>query len=140
MKIIIFSWSKLSKPRTILEVGNGYDPLAFSNGFTYSHNAFDEELDELTYSWAEPLGDNFSYNPNNPSATALIFSAPYSVESPIPGNPTMDNETGEITYLSNTAGVFVTCVKVEARKCGQLVAEIYREVQVVLKDCSKNLY
>ena len=23
------------KPRTILEVGNGYDPLAFSNGFTY---------------------------------------------------------------------------------------------------------
>ena len=104
--------------------------------FSYSHNAFDEELDELTYSWAEPLGANFSYDPNNPSATALPFSAPYSVASPIPGNPVLDNETGEITYLSNTAGVFVTCVKVEARKCGQLVAEIYREVQVVLKDCS----
>jgi hypothetical protein len=27
-------------------------------------------------------------------------------------------------------------VKVEARKCGQLVAEIYREVQVMLLDCS----
>ena len=64
--------------------------------------------------------------------TALTFSAPYSVNSPIPGNPTLDNETGEITYNSNTAGVFVTCVKVEARKCGQLVGEIYREVQVVL--------
>jgi hypothetical protein len=38
-------------PRTILEVDNGYDPLAFSNGFTYSHNAFDEERDSLSYDW-----------------------------------------------------------------------------------------
>ena len=104
--------------------------------FSYSHNAFDEELDELIYSWAEPLGDNWSYNPANPNSNALIFSAPYSVNSPIPGNPTMDNATGEITYNSLISGVFVTCVKVEARKCGQLVSEIYREVQVVLKDCS----
>jgi len=103
--------------------------------FSYSHNASDEELDEITYSWAEPLGDSFSYDPNNPNATALAFSAPYSVTSPIPGNPTLNSQTGEITYFSNTAGVFVTCIKVEARKCGQLVAEIYREVQVVLLDC-----
>ena len=47
----------------------------------------------------------------------------------------MEPTTGEITYNSNTSGVFVTCIKVEARKCGQLVAEIYREVQVVLVDC-----
>ncbi len=108
--------------------------------FAYSHNASDEELDELTYAWAEPLGDNFSYNPANPSATALTFAPnpPYSVTTPIPGNPTLDPQTGEIAYFSNTAGVFVTCVRVEARKCGQLVAEIYREVQVMLLDC--NIY
>ena len=104
--------------------------------FAYSHNASDDELDELTYSWGEPLGDNFSYDPANPNATALAFDPPYSVTSPIPGNPTLDSVTGEIAYNSPTAGVFVTCVKVEARKCGQLVAEIYREVQVVLLDCS----
>lgn len=104
--------------------------------FSYSHNASDVELDEIVYSWAEPLGANINYNPLNPNATALIFSAPYSVNSPIPGMPTLDASTGEITYNSNTSGVFVTCIKVEARKCGQLVAEIYREVQVVLVDCS----
>tara|TARA_B100001287_G_scaffold275383_1_gene282854 strand:- start:64 stop:3477 length:3414 start_codon:yes stop_codon:yes gene_type:complete len=103
--------------------------------FSYSHNASDDELDEITYLWGEPLGDAFSYNPTNPNGTALIFSAPYSVNSPIPGNPSLDASTGEITYNSNNSGVFVTCIKVEARKCGQLVAEIYREVQVVLVDC-----
>ena len=106
--------------------------------FAYSHNASDDELDEITYIWGEPLGDAFSYNPSNPNGTALAFSAPYSVNSPIPGGPTLDASTGEITYTSFTSGVFVTCIKVEARKCGQLVAEIYREVQVVLVDC--NLY
>ena len=32
------------KPRTILETFNGFDPNSSFNGFTYSHNAFDEEL------------------------------------------------------------------------------------------------
>lgn len=104
--------------------------------FAYSHNASDDELDELTYSWGEPLGNSGAYDPANPNATALVFDPPYTVTSPIPGNPTLDSETGEIAYNSPTAGIFVTCVKVEARKCGQLVAEIYREVQVVLLDCS----
>ena len=103
--------------------------------FSYSHNASDDELDEITYLWGEPLGDAASYNPTNPNGNALVFSAPYSVNSPIPGMPTLEPTTGEITYNSNTSGVFVTCIKVEARKCGQLVAEIYREVQVVLVDC-----
>jgi gliding motility-associated-like protein len=103
--------------------------------FSYSHNAFDDELDAIEYSWGTPLGENLNYNPSVPNSTALVFSAPYSVNSPIPGMPTLDASTGEITYLSNTPGVFVTCIKVEARKCGQLVAEIYREVQVVLVDC-----
>ena len=94
--------------------------------FSYSHNASDDELDEITYLWGEPLGDAFSYNPTNPNGTILTFSAPYSVNSPIPGNPTLEATTGEITYNSNNSGVFVTCIKVEARKCGQLVRNLQR--------------
>ena len=89
----------------------------------------------MSYSWAEPLGANFSYNPANPSATALAFTPPYSVNLPIPGNPTLDNENGEISFLSNTAGIFVTCVKVAAFKCGQVVAEVFRDVNVALISC-----
>ena len=103
--------------------------------FSYSHNASDDELDAITYSWGEPLGENLNYQASNPLSTALIFSAPYNVNNPIPGNPTLDATTGEITYTSMTPGIFVTCVKVEAFKCGQLVAEVFREVQVVLVDC-----
>ena len=103
--------------------------------FSYSHLAFDVELDSLSYSWAEPLGDEFAYNPANPSAIALVFNPPYSVNSPIPGNPTLDNENGEISFFSNTAGIFVTCVKVAAFKCGQVVAEVFRDVNVALISC-----
>ena len=53
------------KPRTILEVGNGFDPSAIFNGFTYSHNAFDEEQDSLSYIWVclDDLGYDY-LNPN----------------------------------------------------------------------------
>ena len=104
--------------------------------FKYSHNASDEELDEITYSWSEPLNENVLYNPSNPSATALPFIPPYTYDSPLPGIPTIDSQTGEIAYYATIEGAFVTCVKVEAKRCGQVVAEVYREVQVMLVDCS----
>ena len=103
--------------------------------FSYSHLAFDSELDSLSYSWAEPLGANFSYDPNNPTSIALAFDPPYTLNSPIPGNPTLNSENGEISFSSNIAGIFVTCVKVTAYKCGQIVAEVFRDVNVALKSC-----
>ncbi len=103
--------------------------------FSYSHLAFDVELDSLNYSWAEPLGDEMLYDPNNPTSIALAFNAPYTVNSPIPGNPTLNSENGEISFFSNTSGIFVTCVRVEAYKCGQKVAEIFRDVNVALISC-----
>ena len=125
------------KPRTILEVGNGYDPLAFSNGFTYSHNAFDEEQDSISYTWGQPL-DNLGYNYLNPNSTALFFSAPYSYLNPINGI-LMNNQTGRTWYPANQQGNFVTCTKVSAFKCGQLVSEVFREIQVVLISPTCNL-
>jgi len=125
------------KPRTILEVGNGYDPLAFSNGFTYSHNAFDEEQDSISYTWGQPL-DDLGYNYLNPNSTALFFSAPYSYLNPINGI-LMNNQTGRTWYPANQQGNFVTCTKVSAFKCGQLVSEVFREIQVVLIPPTCNL-
>lgn len=125
------------KPRTILEVGNGYDPLAFSNGFTYSHNAFDEEQDSISYTWGQPLND-LGYNYLNPNSTALFFSAPYSYLNPINGI-LMNNQTGRTWYPANQQGNFVTCTKVSAFKCGQLVSEVFREIQVVLIPPTCNL-
>jgi hypothetical protein len=115
------------KPKSILCIGYP---------FSYSHLAFDVELDSLSYSWAEPLGDDFNYDPNNPTSIALAFNPPYTVNSPIPGNPTLDSENGEISFNSNTAGIFVTCINVSAFKCGQKVSEVFRDVNVALIACS----
>lgn len=114
--------------------------------FTYNHNAYDPELDSLNYSWAEPM-DDFT-GPYNPpvSPFPIPFAATYTYNSPLPGiaqnasnvPATINPATGEISFTSFTQGNFVTVVKVEAWKCGQLVAEIYREMQIVLLPCAPN--
>jgi len=128
------------KPRTILEVGNGPDTLAFSNGFTYSHNAFDEEMDSINYSWGRPLdGSNPpSYNFLTPNSIAVPFVAPYSFSNPI-NNINMNPTTGRTWYPANNIGNYVTCTKVSAYKCGQLVSEIFREIQIVIIPPTCNL-
>ncbi|MAZ93207.1 MAG: hypothetical protein CMF58_02210 [Lentimicrobiaceae bacterium] len=125
------------KPRTILEVGNGYDSSLLTNGFTYSHNAFDTEQDSISYEWGQPIDDG-GYNYLNPNSNALIFSPPYSYTNPINGI-TLNSITGRTTYPADQQGNYVTCTKVSSYKCGQLITEIYREIQIVLIPPTCNL-
>jgi len=115
-------------PRTV--ICTGYP-------FTYNHNAFDKELDSLTYSWGVPLITN-----GNP----VTYSGTYTFSSPLPGtaqNPnnipaSINAHTGEISFTSYTTGAYVTSTKVTAYKCGVKVAEIWRDMQVVLLACGTN--
>ena len=126
-------------PRTILEVGNGYDPFAFSNGFTYSHNAFDEERDSLSYEWAQPIDNGYNFlSPNSMSIPFNTSVYPLSYSNPINGI-IMNSQTGKTWYSAANAGNFVTCTKVSAFNCGQLVSEVFREIQVVLIPPTCNL-
>ncbi len=114
--------------------------------FKYNHNAYDPDLDSLSYSWAEPLDDFSGTYVLGTNPAPVPFTTGYSYDSPLPGtaqNPanipaTINAATGEISFTSYTQGYFVTNVKVEAWKCGTLVAEIYREIQVVLLPCAVN--
>jgi gliding motility-associated-like protein len=99
--------------------------------FKYNHNAFDKELDSLSFSWAPALQS---------SSTPMVYMPNYSYNSPLPGpaqNPlnipaTMNPYNGEISYTSYTQGAFVTVTKVTAFRCGIKIAEIFREMQIVL--------
>ena len=114
-----------------------------ANSFDYNHNAEDAEMDSLHYSWADPFDDmTGAFNPpTNPSA--VVWEAGYSSVSPLPGlaqNPAnipaiLDPTTGQISCTSFTTGGFVTCVKVESWKSNQLVAEIFRDIQMTLISC-----
>lgn len=114
--------------------------------FTYNHNAYDPDLDSLSFSWAEPLDDFTGVYALGTNPAPVPFTVGYSFDSPLPGItqnpgnvPAMINpSSGEISFTSLTQGYFVTNVKVEAWKCGTLVAEIYREIQVVLLPCAVN--
>ena len=125
------------KPRTILEVNNGYDPTSLTNGFTYSHNAFDQEQDSISYEWGEPLDNNY-YDYLNPNSYSLPFVSPYSYTIPINGI-TLNSVTGRTSYPADQQGNYVTCTKVSSYKCGQLITEIYREIQIVLIPPTCNL-
>lgn len=130
----------LESPKTI--ICTGYP-------FTYNHNAVDAELDSLAYDWGQPLDWMPAGGAFNPGVNPVFypFNAGYSFNSPLPGTSqnannvpaTIDPNTGEISYTSFTSGNFVTCIKVEAWKCGTKVAEIYREIQVVLLSCGSNV-
>jgi gliding motility-associated-like protein len=103
--------------------------------FKYNHNAFDKELDSLSFTWAPALNGSIS--------TPMTYVSPYTYNSPLPGpaqNPlnvaaTMNSFNGEISYTSYTNGAFVTVTKVTAYRCGIKIAEIFREMQIVLLAC-----
>ena len=116
-------------PRTV--ICTGYP-------FTYNHNAFDMELDSLSFEWGQPL-----LSTGLPLAP---YSSGYTYNSPLPGtaqNPNnvpavVDPYTGTISFTSYTTGAYVTSTKVTAFKCGVKVAEIWRDMQVVLLSCGTN--
>ncbi|UPT66539.1 MAG: gliding motility-associated C-terminal domain-containing protein [Sphingobacteriales bacterium JAD_PAG50586_3] len=116
--------------------------------FQYNHNAYDPDLDSLHYEWASPLdelaGGPFIAASNLPPT--LIFSGGYTIASPLPNpnqNPNnvgavLNQSSGEVSFTPYTMGLFVTTVKVQSFKCGQLVAEIFREIQIVILNCGAN--
>ncbi len=129
----------LESPSTVICLGSP---------FKYNHNAFDTDLDSISFSWAEPLKQTISMTVFNPPTdpAPVPFAGGYTFNSPLPGttqNPanipaSINPLTGEISFTSFTQGYFVTNVKVESWKCGVLVSEIYREIQVVLLPCAVN--
>jgi len=104
-------------------------------GFPFKYNpaAVDAELDSLVYGWANPIDDSGANLPFAPGYS-LTSQLPSPTQNPLNVAATIDPHTGEMTYTSYTGGYFATVVKVTAYKCGQKVAEIYREINVVLNN------
>lgn len=104
--------------------------------FTYNHNAIDDELDSLHYEWSRPLLS---------ATNGVTWKPGYSTTSQLPGTyhntsnvpAYMNPLTGEITFTaySPQGNYHSTGIKVESYKCRQKVAEIYRDIPVVLVGC-----
>lgn len=103
--------------------------------FVYNHNTYDSDLDSIAYAWGHPLLSG--------GANIVSYAPDFSAGSPLPGishNPNnipsiVNPHTGEISFTSFTQGAFITSTKVSTYRNGQLIAEINREMQVVLIAC-----
>ncbi len=100
---------------------NPYDTVVFS------HAAQDPDVaDEARF---------FLDLPWNQVGSGCSFISPYSMANPIPGllfpgQAPVDSLTGSITYRPVMQGSFNLAVRVESRRCGQKISEIFRDFQL----------
>ena len=89
----------------------------------YQHLSADPELDSLVYDFDNPLND---------LGDTIPFAPGYSIQDPLGDPVTLDNHTGEYTFTSTTAGYYAMVIKVSSFKCGILVSETRREINVLI--------
>jgi hypothetical protein len=112
--------------------------------YVYNMNPVDPDLDSITVSFGIPY-NNFSsgtYNPPSnpipvPFENGFSFSSPTPSAAISPGSiPAQVNPiTGELTFTSTLTGNFVVKVLVKSYRYGILIAEVEREMQLVVIAC-----
>ena len=104
----------------------------------FQHVAVDTEYDSLYYGWDFPLRDNPWPATPFTHATGYAYDSPFPNASLHPMNQpaVLNHESGFIHIVNYTSGSFVTCIRVEAWKRGQLISEVYRDLQLTfLSNC-----
>ena len=112
--------------------------------YIYNMNAVDSDLDSIAISFGTPL-NNFTSGVYNPPLNPIEvpFEVGFSANSPTPDNgfnagntaASVNNNTGELTFLSNTIGNFVVKVIVKSYRNGVLIAQVEREIQLAVINC-----
>ncbi len=115
--------------------------------FVYNMNAVDPDLDSLAIDFGVPY-NNFPTGiydpPNNPGP--VPFEPGFSFNSPTPGtgmNPLnvpaqIDPISGELTFTCFNTGNYVVKAIVKSFRNGVLIAEVEREMQLVVLPCDTN--
>ncbi len=113
--------------------------------FQYNMNAVDPDLDSLSIDFGIPYNylNAGTYNlPINP--IPIPFESGFSYSSPTPNtslNPSnvpaaIDPISGELTFTSFTVGNYVVKVLVKSFRLGVLIAEVEREMQLIVTACT----
>lgn len=104
--------------------------VATCTGYPFSYNnfAFDSELDSLYFDWAQPLDNGFNQPVN--------FTAPYTFTNPVPGIVNFAQDAGQVDISTTLTGKYATCMRVTAYKFGQKVAEVFRDIPIILLPCA----
>lgn len=114
-----------------IQICRGYE-------FTYNHNAVDANLDSLVYSWDHPVDGNLNninqtggYTFNNPLPDQRFNTA----NIPATLNP-LTGEMKQAIYSGSGTKAYGTVVRVDAWRCGQVIASIWRDIPFLVFDCA----
>ncbi|WP_343631270.1 gliding motility-associated C-terminal domain-containing protein [Fluviicola sp.] len=121
-----------------------YLVLCAGENYEYNMHPVDEDLDSVVTVLAAPMDriQGTSYNP--PSDPDYIpYEAGFSATSPTPdatfnaGNVplTLDPQNGHLSFRSFTIGGFVVKVIAQSYRKGVLIAEVEREMQLIVTNC-----
>lgn len=117
------------------------------DAYEYNMNAVDPDLDSLNIQFGIPY-DHFPGGTYQEGVTPapLPFEPGYSFNNPTPdasfnvGNipASIDPISGNLTFLSNNTGVYNVKIVAQSFRNGQLIAEVSREISLIVADCIGN--
>jgi hypothetical protein len=119
-----------SSPR-FLEPPKSVICMGYEN--SYGQFAFDDDLDSIYYDWAPLLSS---------AGSPISYVSPYTFSSPLPNGGTpaqLNNVTGNITLNASAGGSYATSIRISAYRCGQLIAMVFRDIPMVIKNDCPNL-
>jgi gliding motility-associated-like protein len=115
--------------------------------FVYNMNPVDPDLDSISVSFGIPYNNfqSVSYNPPNlpvpvPFEPGFSFDSPTPDASVSPGSVAakINSSSGELSFTSMMAGNFVVKVAVKSYRYNVLIAEVEREMQLVVLPCTES--
>lgn len=113
--------------------------------FIYNQNASDTDFDQVQYSWAEALDSSSVGTFNWPSyPNSVNYVNGFNANSPTPGTgqnaqnipASLNTQNGNIEFTSFTQGNFAMNLKVSSYRNGQIISDVYRDIQTVVLPCN----
>jgi hypothetical protein len=121
-----------------------YLVLCAGENYEYNMHPVDEDLDSVVTVLAAPMDriEGTSYNPPV-DPDFVLYEPGFSVINPTPdasfnaGNVplTLDSQNGHLSFRSFTIGGFVVKVIAQSYRNGVLIAEVEREMQLIVTNC-----
>jgi gliding motility-associated-like protein len=122
--------------------GNDLVVVCANNNFSYSFGAQDADGDELRYTFCNAYnstatGGGSTVPPNAPPYPTVPYSSPdFDETHPLGYAVNIDPNTGLITGVAPSQGIYVVTVCVDEIRNGQVIARQRKDLQINIADCN----
>lgn len=119
--------------------GNDLVVVCANNSFSYSFAASDSDGDQLRYSFCEAYrSGSTANNAAPPSATLepVPYASEYNGSSPLGSSVKINEQTGLITGIAPSTGIYVVTVCVQEIRNGIAIATQRKDLQINIAPCN----